>query len=328
MHSRNEKCQQWGRISLFIVCLVILFIVSRAAVDLSYETFQLHSIPFAAAVAWFPMYIVLSLLPNLLNGLVGFSGLLTELNGALCVLYVISLTWALPNLPDDRTEIWKLFVPFILAVDVESMYLAVKGYAPIEINGDFKDAPTIGEVWANSCTTYFFEVFKDFTERLAKFEKKQSQTDVTFSITLKKMIILIPLSCDVEGTLDKYSNIQYFDTLEVRRDAQGGNVNRQYKNPIYKVTSTDGSDHMHVAIEEPNTLVALKKLRGSVPDEIWTFQRDEFISAFQDRLSKQKYCCAVLLYDDLQEELTQPLNEFLFEEVRKLLSEGCGKKTK
>lgn len=326
LHSKNENSFMWCFI-LVVLVVVVCIVLRTTDYDLVHDTFHASSYFYAAMISSLPMYLMFAVLPNFLNDRIrNFSALSYLLIRSHCVLfagvfclYIAVSLWAWHHLRDVDKK-WQLFAPFILASVAEVIWHGFKGYAPIEVSQYFKGAPTIGEVWANSCSGYYLEVFKDFSERLERFEKKHRLMDETFAVKLKKMIILIPLSCNAEGTLDKHcKNIQYFENLDIHKDAQGGNVNRQYKNPIYKITSTAGDmrRQMHIAIEEPNTLVAVKKLRETVTEEIWKFQRDEFISNLRSRLSDQM-CCKFLIYDDL-EGPTLPLNEFLFEEVTKLL---------
>lgn len=326
LHSKDENSFMWFFILVILVLLFCFFLLT-IDIDLGHDTFHSSSYFYAAVISSLPMYLMFAVLPNFFNGIIGnFSALSYLLTRSHCVLFAgvfcfyaaVSL-WAWHHLHDVDKK-WQLFVPFILASGSEVLCRTLRGYAPIEVSRYFEGTPTIGEVWANACSVYYLEVFKDFSERLERFEKKHRLIDETFAVKLKKMIILIPLSCNAEGTLDKHCrNIQYIDILDIHKDAQGGNVNRQYKNPIYKITSTAGDKrrHMHIAIEEPNTLVAVKKLRETVTEEIWEFQRDEFISNLRSRLSGQT-CCKFLIYNDL-EEPALPLNEFLFEEVTKLL---------
>lgn len=68
---------------------------------------------------------------------------------------------------------------------------------------------------------------------MISFEKDH---EVIFPV--QKLIIVAPLSCNVENTLtDKDSSIEYYKNLPCIECDQGANVNREYKTPVYIIHS-------------------------------------------------------------------------------------------
>lgn len=75
----------------------------------------------------------------------------------------------------------------------------------------------------------------DITDRISVFEKENG-----IEFCIKKLVIIIPSSCDVREILTKKDpKLEYLDTLPTIVCDQGANVNRPYKNPVYKISDYD-----------------------------------------------------------------------------------------
>lgn len=191
----------------------------------------------------------------------------------------------------------------------------------VDINNCQKDEISIGAFWAHQAYEYYYKiVLETLTERIEIFERKHNIT-----LYVRKFILLVPLSCDITGTLDtKDDFIEYIGDLRIDECDQGANVNRKYKNPVYKiknpvykihVNNTNpitaekkyvNNEDIYVVAEFPSPLGTLFKTKRNFLKEIWNYHRQCFIKTMRF-LTKRDPFILVEYNDTASESLSNAL---------------------
>ncbi|XP_054717663.1 uncharacterized protein LOC129227049 [Uloborus diversus] len=194
---------------------------------------------------------------------------------------------------------------FPLSFIVALVEMLMFGFDDSEENEHLKDNQSIGACWAIGAFRAYYEViFDDIVKRMSDFEKEH---DIKFAT--KKYVLLAPLSCNVKKTLDRdcESNIEVFGELESLEYDQGANLNRTYKNTVYKIT--EGFDEFYIVGGFASSLNTLWHLRDTIETSNkfkrqfgrmnyleWKYHRDCFIKILEHLV--KDYPCIFLKYDD------------------------------
>lgn len=183
-------------------------------------------------------------------------------------------------------------------------------YSDTDINNCQEDNKSIGAFWAHQAFEFYYKiVFKDLIDRMKLFEKEHN---IKFSIY--KLFIIIPLTCDVESIFCVKGNyIEYFGDLPLVECDQGGNVNREYKNPVYRI-----KEELYIVAEYPSSLGTLQKTKFNLMKESeWKYHRESFIKTL--KMLTKSSPCTVATYNDVidkPEPFSNTLISFLNEESR------------
>lgn len=167
---------------------------------------------------------------------------------------------------------------------------------------------SIGAFYAlGAFRSYFESVFQTLPDRINHFESKYKVT-----LAVRKLVLLLPLSCETHKSLEHInSNIKYISNLETIECDQGANINREYKNPVYKLSISNYQD-VYIPVEYPNSLLVLFKMKKDHCREYWEYQRDSFIETLKDLL-KNSPC--IFLANDMVSN-TEELHSYLYSEIK------------
>ncbi|XP_035214281.1 stimulator of interferon genes protein-like [Stegodyphus dumicola] len=188
----------------------------------------------------------------------------------------------------------------------EEFHVCLFDYDEYVINKTFDDEKSIGWSWAYGAYRYYYNIcFEGILQRMENFEQEHK-----IKLFVKRLVIICPLSCNIDGLLSgRDPAICLVGRLESVFNDQGGNVNRDYHNSVYKIGD---SNPIYAAVEFPNSLKCFKKEGDEqMSEEMRKYHRDCFIKHLKRFLEDKP--CIFLLYDD--ENPTKSLSEFLEHEL-------------
>ncbi|KFM68069.1 hypothetical protein X975_24735, partial [Stegodyphus mimosarum] len=134
---------------------------------------------------------------------------------------------------------------------------------------------------------------------------------------VKRLVVICPLSCNVDGLLSaRDPEIRLVGRLESVYNDQGGNVNRDYHNSVYKIGDCNP---IYAVVEFPNSLKCFKKEGDErMSEEMRRYHRDCFIKHLKRFLDDKP--CLFLIYDD--ENPTKSLSGFLIDELHRFVNDS------
>lgn len=206
---------------------------------------------------------------------------------------------------DDKLLYLLIVLFFCMGYIIVDQFLQ---YSFSDINTCQKVEVSIGAFWAHQAFDFYYKiVLESLNDRILTFERKH---DVTFYV--RKLILVAPVSCNITGTLDQKDDfIEYIGDLPTDECDQAANINRKYKNPVYKIHVTkrnaviddkkvDSNDGVYIVAECPSPLGTLFKTERKFKKEIWTYHRKCFMETLKNLTRNTP--CIIVDYDDSNSE--------------------------
>ncbi|KAG8179330.1 hypothetical protein JTE90_011594 [Oedothorax gibbosus] len=219
-----------------------------------------------------------------------------------CVIYAIEIPF--------EEKIKCCFVTVYSSIFYVVM-IRIKGYDEVDYTQSQNSNCSIGAFWAaGSVKAYYEKCLKQCRERLKKFE--ENHPGVNFLV--KKVVLICPLSCKIEGSLeDRCDDTKHIGHLEPIEVDQGGNYNRRLKTSVYKISKNN--IEYFVAAEFPSPLGTLWGERFTMKEKVMQYHRDCFLKELKEHLKSDSIL--ILEYDDRKPSTAVPLNNFIVESLQK-----------
>lgn len=146
-------------------------------------------------------------------------------------------------------------------------------------------ATSNGRVSGDDMALYLFYTYHKRVSRTLRERMIQYERDNDVRLAVRKMIILMPMSCYIEPVLgcSGDEDIEVANQMEDLVISRGGTQARSYNNTVYKIRNGDDSPY-YVVAEGATPLLTLNEMREC--GELTAEQQQEEVINFCDKLHK------------------------------------------